>query len=192
MDTSPTFDRALAVLAEVEGSWSDDPDDAGGLTRWGLSSRFLNRLIQKGRYWRQRLDANRNGRVDPDEMKRLRPADRDRIYRECFWDEYRCGELPEEAATPFFLLVVNARPRAAGRCLQRAILHAGADPGPLDGIVGDSTIAGASEVPGPQLARRLAAEACLLYHRIATGNPTQEKFLRGWFWRVAVSITPNQ
>lgn len=190
--SADTFDRALRVLETVEGGWSDDPADAGGATKWGLSTRFLDRLIQQGRYWRIRLDANKNGRVDPEELRRLPKDLAERIYRKEFWEQYRCPDLPAAIQVPFFLLVVNTRPKAAVRCLQRAIRRAGGDPGVVDGIMGDRTIDGAEEAAegnpsgADRLRRRLAAEAALHYCRIAMDDPSQRDFLRGWLWRAAV------
>ena len=41
-----SFDDAYAFIRQshIEGEFSDDPDDPGGPTKWGLSQRFLNSI----------------------------------------------------------------------------------------------------------------------------------------------------
>ena len=38
------FAESLDIIRRWEGGWSDHPDDKGGLTRWGISLRFLKSI----------------------------------------------------------------------------------------------------------------------------------------------------
>ena len=40
MATTPKFDRCIDFVLDHEGYWSEDPNDPGGLTIWGLCMRY--------------------------------------------------------------------------------------------------------------------------------------------------------
>ena len=37
---NPMFQKALQEIFEIEGGWSDDPDDSGGKTKYGIWTVF--------------------------------------------------------------------------------------------------------------------------------------------------------
>ena len=107
------FDRAVSFVFAQEGGYVNDPHDAGGETRYGISKR----------------------RYPAEDIKNL-TIDRAReLYRRDYWDKNRCGDLPGHMALAVFDAAVNGG--APIRWLQMAL---GAS---IDGAIGPKTIAAA-------------------------------------------------
>lgn len=134
--TSDFFDAAAdLVLDRIEKQDSDDPNDPGGLTRFGIALREHPELT------RERLLAMTRG-------------DAVAFYRANYWDNHRCGEMPWRWALGVFDGEVNQG--GVVKFAQEA-LHVSAD-----GVVGVGTLAamqleGADECFRAFLAARLVA-----------------------------------
>lgn len=109
------FEIALAEVLRAEGGYSNDPQDPGGETRWGISKRAHPEL----------------------DIRALTREQASAVYRADYWDTVRCGEFPARVAIALFDSAVNQGPAAAVRLLQEAL---GAS---ADGVVGKQTIAAA-------------------------------------------------
>lgn len=102
------FNKAVQVVLNDEGrdKITDDPQDPGGRTKWGISQRLLT-AIQPTK------------KVDE-----LTEADAIAIYHEHFWKEYKLDTLEEindVLTSKIFNFCVTAGPDPAFRCLQRAM-----------------------------------------------------------------------
>ena len=115
------FDRAAAIVLRLEGGETDDPDDPGGHTRFGIS-------------------ATHHPDVDIAALTRPEAL---AIYRRDYWDALKCDELPWPLAVTAFDINVNQGGGFAARALQRAV---GAK---VDGIIGPLTVASATHHPDP-------------------------------------------
>ena len=73
------------VVSKVEGVSSNDPKDPGGLTKWGIASRYYASVL------------------DP----HFAYADALAIYRKDFWDKHSCGLMPWRWALGVFDGAVN-------------------------------------------------------------------------------------
>lgn len=110
-----TFDYAVAIIILHEGgdAITEDPDDPGGLTKYGISARAHPNVDIRG----------------------LTYSEAAAIYRRDYWDRLRCGELPAGLDLAVFDCGVNQGVGFAAKALQR---DAGATP---DGIIGPLTLA---------------------------------------------------
>src|SRR5213593_788875 len=106
-----TFENAVAFVLQEEGGTSNNPADAGGLTKWGISSRQYPQVGQST----------------------FSKDDAIAIYKRDYWDRLRCDNLPWPAALLVFDTAVNHGQAQAARWLQQA-LHVKAD-----GVVGELT-----------------------------------------------------
>ena len=110
------------LLDEGGDKLTDDPDDPGGRTKFGITQRFLTAIG--------------GGKVDDlDETKATA------IYYQHWWLEYHFDELAVDAtsvAAKVFNFAVNAGPKAAFLCLQRAMI-ANDIPIKDDGVLGPIT-----------------------------------------------------
>ena len=152
------FDIALSVLWVNEGVDSDDPDDAGGLTRFGISQAAYPDL-------------------DIRSITREQAAE---IYRRDYWQAIRGDDLPMRLAIQTFDHAVNVGPGVAVRLLQCACRVA------ADGVMGPNTIAAARSCDrqGPEASIALAEERISFYAGLILRKPSQAKFGKGWRRRV--------
>ena len=120
-----TFDEAVAIIIAHEGgaTITDDPDDPGGLTKYGISQRAHPGVDIRGLTY-ERAAA---------------------IYRRDYWDRLRCGELPAGLDLAVFDGGVNQGVGFAAKALQR---DAGARP---DGVIGPLTLAAVRRRSPPDL-----------------------------------------
>ncbi len=75
-----TFDRALALVLDLEGGFVDHPRDPGGATNLGITRATL---------------AKARGRpVSVVDVKALTRAEAGTIYRRLYWNAVKADELP--------------------------------------------------------------------------------------------------
>lgn len=126
------FERAVLFILDEEGGYANDPHDAGGETKFGISNRAYPDL----------------------DIKNLSASDAVRIYQRDYWARLRCDELPRGLNLLVFDAAVNQGQPAAAMMLQQA---AGVK---ADGIVGPITLKAAQKVsPQEYAARRMAMYA---------------------------------
>jgi typhoid toxin secretion A len=164
------FDPAIEWVLSHEGGAADHPDDRGGVTRWGISSRVA---IAAG--WVEDEQAIRS-------LTRDQAID---IYRSHYWTGSGLAGLVDQAiATKTFDLLVHAGPVAATEALQRALGRCGR-PVAIDGRLGPITTEAANAAHPCRLLLALAQEQRAHYARIIRHRPSQQAFQRGWFRRAA-------
>ncbi len=130
-------------------------------------------------------DVDRDGDVDPDDVRGLTRDDAKALYRRAFWDRHGYGAFHLTVATKVFDLSVNMAPRQAHRCLQRACRAAKACEVPLvdDGVLGPKTRAAVAAAGEVRILIALRSEAAGFYRVLAAKNPVRERFLSGWLNR---------
>lgn len=175
------FRSAIAFVLKNEGGYSNDKNDNGGATNFGISTRFL-KLINK--------DIDGDGHVTSKDVKALTENRSIELYREYFWDHYRLNELRDVTiSTKALDLFVNMRGISAGKILQRACNNCGAAL-KVDGIPGSKTLNSLNSislfgVTKEQLLSEIRKEQADFYHAIVKADKTQKKFLKGWLARAA-------
>ena len=108
-----SFDQAFDWVVGAEGKYSNDPDDPGGETNWGISKRAYPNLDIKN--------------LDKEEAKK--------IYYQDYWVLSRAEVLPEKLAIAVFDCAVNQGWHTCALMLQQA---AGVV---MDGKIGPITLA---------------------------------------------------
>lgn len=96
------FDYCFKLLLKDEGGYSNDPDDRGGATKYGITIADVDKYLKKG--------------ATPDDVKNLTVAQAEDIYKHKYWDALGCDNLPAGVDYTCFDYGVNsglARPRAA-------------------------------------------------------------------------------
>lgn len=150
------YARAIALVLRLEGGETNDPDDPGGRTKYGLTQRTYPAL-------------------DFDSLTETRAK---AIYKVDWWDKYGYGQLPANVAVLLFQLAVNMGPHQAHSLLQRALADIGL-PVQTDGMLGPVTIRSAHDYKYQDvLEMMIRAGAIERYRRL--GKP---KFLAGWVRR---------
>lgn len=79
------FDKAITLLFDLEGYISDDPNDKGGFTKWGISQKY-------------HPDIN---------VPKLTREEAIEIYRKEYWEKAGCDELTYPLDVCLFIQAVN-------------------------------------------------------------------------------------
>lgn len=161
-----------------EGGWSDDPSDPGGETNFGWSMRAIER---------EGFSPQDLGLFDlrPGCLRGLTAETARQLYRRCFWDRYRYGEIErQDVATKVFDCSVNMGPSQAHRLAQLAASVCGAVLD-ADGLLGDRSIQALNRVDPQLWLRAMRSQMEARYHEIVRRTPDRARFLKGWLRRAA-------
>ena len=154
--TNEYADRAITLVLRLEGEETNDPDDPGGRTKYGLTQRTYPEI----------------------DFNALTEIQARAIYKVEWWDKYGYAQLPGAIAVLLFQLAVNIGPATAHSLLQRALADLGL-PVQTDGILGPVTVKSAHDYQYPDvLEMMIRSSAIERYRRL--GKP---RFLAGWVRR---------
>lgn len=162
--TNPSlFDTAVSYVLENEGGLSDNPNDRGGKTKFGISQRAFPD-------------------VDLDKLTEDKAVE---LYRENYWSDSYEQLVHPNLAVKVFDLAVNAGNKQANTILQRAInkVSSGDSRVSVDGIVGEQTVATVNQLNEEALLKAFVDEQKAFYKRIVKKNPSQKEFYEGWLNR---------
>jgi lysozyme family protein len=154
------FDIAIERVLLNEGIDANDPQDRGGLTRFGISKKAY-----------------------PDEdVASLTLEDAKNLYRRDYW---RFDGLSSQAVANKVLdLCVNFGRFWGIKLLQSSCCDQGYTV-PVDGSCGPVTVDAANTCQPDVLLQDLRRRAAQRYQEIAQRDPSQLKFLNGWLARAA-------
>jgi lysozyme family protein len=161
MTEDERFDHIINVILSNEGEYSDNPDDKGRITKFGISSRSY-----------------------PDiDIANLTKEKAKNIYRKDFWDKYLYQSINNlEVATKFFDLAVNMGHYWACIIMQRALRASGKNV-VEDGGFGPKTLDAINNVDSTDLLAALKSEAAGYYRTLAAIDKQDNVFLKGWLNR---------
>lgn len=159
------FDYCLIFVLSREGGYVDHKSDRGGRTNKGITQRV---------YSKYRKEAGLTDR----HVKDITNDEITAIYRLKYWNQAKCGLLPDPLDLYVFDSAVNHGPARAVKLLQRAL---GVDD---DGLLGPKTIDALHE----EIAAGQLSELCRnflvirqeFYDAIVENDPTQQVFADGW------------
>jgi len=158
--------KALNYTLKWEGGWSDDPDDPGGATMYGITFE----------------EARQFGIKTKDELRNIKPEQVEAIYRAGYW---RFGGLAsQQAATKLFDIAVNMGLKTSVRMTQGVLNELGAAL-QEDGCWGPKTEACVNATEPGKLVALLCEVSAQHYRDIVAHRPTSAKFLHGWLRRAA-------
>ena len=159
------FQDALKFTLFAEGGYSDNPEDSGGPTNYGVTQETWDKYCQA------------QG-LPPSPVSGLPLSDAKAIYQHMYWDAGFCEQLPEKLGICHFDWCVNHGVEGAAITLQAALGVY------QDGIIGPITLrAAASCDVWPTVTKYLALREAWYYSEVDR-NPSQEVFLDGWLNRV--------
>jgi lysozyme family protein len=153
-----SFDSAFDALMDREGGYSNNPDDPGGETMFGITERVARRFGYTG------------------SMRMLPRVTAKAIARQEYWDRARCDEMEPRVAFQIFDTIFNGGP--AIKWLQMSV-----DAAP-DGRIGPATLAALKLVDPVKVVMRFNAYR-LMY---LAGLKTFPTFGHGWANRIAANL----
>lgn len=112
------FNKVIDLVLKHEGGFVNDPNDPGGVTKYGISKKAFPDL----------------------DIKSLTIEDAKSIYYKHYWEPCKANELPEDIRYIHFDTAVNQGLNKAAKILQRAAGVAD------DGIIGPITLKASQKV----------------------------------------------
>jgi len=164
-----TNDDIINFVIRAEGGFTNNPNDRGGATNFGITAATLNRYLCKP------------GVATPDEVRAMTEATARAIYAKFYIAEPRFERIANAALR---LVVVDAGVLHgvghATEWLQSAVSAT------VDGDFGEETSAKIAAYAQPNLlARRVLAKRFAAIASIVKNDPSQLEFLVGWINRAA-------
>lgn len=153
------FDLAFTFITKWEGGSriTNDPDDPGGLTKYGLSKR-----------------------ANPDlDIENLTEDQAKEVYQIRYWIAGKCDKLRFPVNVAHFDACVNCGVIQSAKFLQRAVDVED------DGIVGPHTLSAIVTQNQEAICRKMIKERVEYYRYIAEHKPSSAKYLQGWMNRIA-------
>lgn len=149
------FDAAFSYLIENEGGFSDDPQDSGHATMYGITY----------------MEAQRHGY----DVRKLTLEQAKQLYLKDYW-RFDSLTVPAVAAK-IFDMAVNVGVQRAVILVQRAMGL------PADGIFGPATAAKINATDPGHVLEKISMAASDYYVDIVIRKPSQLVFLKGWLRR---------
>lgn len=153
-----SFDDAFTILIGNEGGYSNNPDDPGGETMWGITARVA-------RGWGYTGD-----------MKDLPLATAKAIAKKFYWDPYQCDQFDPRIGFQIFDAAYNGGHPA--QWLQQAAYVT------ADGVIGSITVAAVRAADPMKIVILFNASRIAYY----TSLGTWESFGKGWANRIANNL----
>ena len=175
-------------IIDREGGFSNDPDDPGGATKYGVTIHTMRRLG---------LDLTGDGQVTTDDVRKLSRSDAADIFVKHYFQLPRISQLPEPLQASVFDMYVNAGANAV-KILQRLLRQMGQSVA-VDGVIGpqtsDAAQAAFHAAPG-HLVDAYGIARRNFYFRLADRRPASRKYARsrngtkgGWIRRAEEFIS---
>ena len=173
------FEMAIDFVLKNEGGLVDSPHDAGGITNYGISFRFLKSLSPES------LKAC--GIYEPVCEQTIRDLSLNQaklIYQNEFWNHAPFEKIGnQEIVNYIFDMAINMGIAPAIKCVQRAIWAVMKRIGlKEDGIMGTQTLM-SIQACGFLLLPAIRSERAGYYRLIAQSDVTQVSNLNGWLNR---------
>jgi len=178
------FEEAIETVLKHEGGFVNNPNDPGGATNFGISARFLN-ISSLDKSLKKGIDFNRDNYINAHEIKKLPKEAAIVIYKRCWWDKYRYGEIrDQDLATKVFDISVNIGPYQANTLFQESInSNINNYPIKVDGIIGSKTINAANIIDPKKLLIKYKDLTCDFYRALCREDEKLRGFLKGWLNR---------
>lgn len=176
------FEEALNRTLLFEGGWSDDSEDRGGKTKYGIT---------EGTWKQYCVETGAGGGIS-----NITKADASAVYRLFYWDRPGYGLLVGSATqgilNELFDCGVNCGVNTSVRLLQVAVNVVGVgviSPVVVDGKLGPQTAYAVDRLcrivsHAQALLGALRGERYTYYLGIIKRNRSQSKFVRGWLKRL--------
>lgn len=130
-----SFDKSVNLVLKAEGGYSNNPNDPGGETKFGISKRAYPTL----------------------DIKNLTLDQAKIIYKRDYWDKIKGDQLPNDVSTVCFDMAVNMGISQAVKLLQKALDVV------QDGVIGPNTISAANKANPDSLCQKLTLERIMFY-----------------------------
>lgn len=164
------FKKAFQKVIEFEGGYVNNPSDAGGKTKFGITEKTAKKCGYQGN------------------IKDLTKQQAKNIYYNYYWNNHDYNQVDYESiAIELFEQAVNLGPTKANFNLQHSYNLLNKKQLAEDGIIGVRTLAAVNEYSDPKsLLKLLNLLQGKQYINICEHDQSKKIFLRGWLKRVSL------
>ena len=176
------FSYAYAFTAQAEGGSSDDKNDRGGATGYGVSLAFLKTLAANSRDHAKLQELGVLLPVTRESVVGLTAEQARDILKYEFWDKPKFENFPKRVACCLFDMAVNHGTSRAIKLAQRgynATIGSFGAKLVVDGVMGAQTTTALMQETDTLLDNIISARWAF-YEAIMQNDPSQETFRRGW------------
>ena len=161
------FNKFLDYIFEVEGSFTDDENDRGGKTTWGITEEEAREFGYTG------------------DMRNLTKDFAKNIYLKKYYLGNKLDKIIDDrVALSIFDWAVNS----GGRGIKKSQIVANKFGANLviDGIIGNKTLEAINAIDPKMFLKEYHELQRAFYKNLAAKDSTQEDFLKGWLNRVEI------
>jgi len=150
------FNKAIDKVLVNEGGYVNDPNDAGGETKFGISKRSY-----------------------PDvDIKNLTQLNAKMIYKRDYWDKVKADEIKSNiVAYELFDTAVNMGVRTASKLMQGCVGSS------IDGFIGKQTLELLNNTDEEIILLRFKLAKVARYVSLVKKRPKNKKYIVGWLIR---------
>ncbi len=171
------FELAYKHLACVEGGLADHKSDPGGVTKYGVSLRFLEDY-ERTKQGRKVLTEVKIFSVNRRSIVEMTKEQAKRILYNAFWLSPKIYKLPLYLSIITYDYAVNSGSFYGVKVLQKAIGTK------IDGVIGNDTLTKAFQADIEKSAKLMLEERAKYYMRLCQQKPKLKVFRRGWINRI--------
>ena len=161
------FNKFLDYIFEVEGGFTDDENDRGGKTTWGITEEEAREFGYTG------------------DMRNLTKDFAKNIYLKKYYLGNKLDKIIDDrVALSIFDWAVNS----GGRGIKKSQIVANKFGANLviDGIIGNKTLEAINAIDPKMFLKEYHELQRTFYKNLAVKNSTQEDFLKGWLNRIEI------
>lgn len=170
------FKIAMQTVYKHEGHLSNDSDDPGGITNYGISLRYLRA---------SHIDINNDGKIDKNDIIKLTMTEADSIYFKQWYLQYHYNLLTnQKILTKILDLSVNVGACEAHKLIKRAInLSLITSNILINCELEDNYLRLINTISPTIMDLNLISQQEKFYQTIVKNNPALHVFLKGWLAR---------
>ena len=158
------FNLAFENVLKNEGGFTNDPQDSGGATNWGITIHDLSVYLRRS--------------ASVEEVRRMSKLTARAIYKSKYWDSLSLDAVNDDGvALVIFDQGVLRGIGTIARAVQRILGVV------VDGHFGPKTLAAINAADPGWLITKIEQQAEEAYREIVRRSPKNQKFLKGWINR---------
>lgn len=158
------FSKYAPKLLQLEGGYTNHPDDLGGPTNLGITLKTYQQYCGQNKTIK--------------DLRNMSYGTWEEIMKDMYWDKCRADEIESQ---PLAEIIVDWCVNSGMVGLRKVQEIAGVKP---DGIVGPKTLAAINGANSASLFDRIWKARQQFYINIVKRSPTQKVFMNGWMNRL--------
>lgn len=169
------FQKAMETVFKHEGGLTDNRNDPGSWTKYGISLRFIKHA---------HIDIDNDGDEDKEDIIHLTKTEADVIYYKDWYINHHYDKIKSQIIlTDVLDFSINAGASECHKIIKRALNAINAKKIPINSNLDNTTIDLINKSPETRLHTAINNEQIAFYKELVKRNPELKVFLKGWIAR---------